>query len=92
MDTDVQDIYVINFTTMLKNRLPYYDVYKDETHLIFYLSGIDLTIDLDIQWIRIHRWEGYHYKLLTAIDLAEYWDNAPVCYSKIMDKLGEFIE
>jgi hypothetical protein len=58
----------------------------------FYYDDYSITLDLDIQWCRIHRWYGANLVLLSAIELESNWDDPQQCFNIILNKFGEYVE
>lgn len=73
-----------NILSLLKE--PIYAKFETDDHItIQYKNGIQVTIDFDEQWCRIHRF----WVLQKGLDLSLYWEDPIKCSEIIMSETNK---
>jgi hypothetical protein len=57
--------------------------FESDDEITVYYGNIQITIDFDIQWCRIHK----SWVLKRAIDLSSYWEDAKKCSEMIIEAM-----
>ena len=59
----------------------------DDYLTLQYTNGIQITIDFDIQWCRIHRF----WILQKGLDLSLYWEDVNKCSEMIVTEIQDIL-
>lgn len=61
--------------------------FETDDHITIHYNGIQITIDFDEQWCRIHR----SWVLHKGLDLSSYWEDPKKCYEIIINEIQTII-
>ena len=88
-DLDALKHHAEEICMLIKEKYPEVKtVFNCDDHItLMFSTGIQITLDFDIQWCRIHR----EWVLQAGIDLFEYWIDVKKCSEVIINHLDNLI-